>query len=714
MNIGNKLNPVSEDSVLAESYIIIRINDISNKLFLINAEGKPRKPICFAYDEIKKEIANKLIHIASVSYSYYSLQDDADIKDDWKAVRDKRWEIIKPLVSEQKDLDMFLEYEKSSPVIGNRSREAGVSRPSIYKFIYMYLQGGLRRNALLPDYHKVGHGHHAIKKVGPPRKDKATGFVMTDECKELIKKSLKDYYYSKDEPGIKDTYDYLCDNYYSDEVFDEKEEIYVKVHWGDNRKPSIHQFRRWAKAFIDPVAASKKRLGRSKHDKDKRPLNSSSDLFVRGPGELYEIDATVGDIYLVSEFDRSRKTLIGRPVIYMVTDVYSRAIVGMYVGLEGPSWDGARAALYNTFSDKVEYCKGFDLQIAHEEWPMNCLCTGLLADRGEIISKQAEVILDSIGVKHLAFTSPYRGDLKGLVEKHFDIINDLVIQYLPGSTVKIKRERGARKPELDGMLTLKELTKLIALEVVEHNSSKVKNVVGDIERARDKVIETPSNLWDWGMKYGMGAANTIEADALYLGLLPKDDAKVRGDGIYYKGLRYHSESGFIQQQMSLSRMRKKRLPIQIKYTRSTTNYIWFIHPEDKSINICYLNDTMEKYRNLDHDELLDQQERESATLKTANKKREKGLARTRAVRMAMIDAAKKEKKGKGRNKTDDIKASRAKEKLHERRADAKKAEKASGIDSDKSAPTEKPERKKKSQENDTVDLINQLLGEDDE
>ncbi len=70
-----------------------------------------------------------------------------------------------------------------------------------------------------------------------------------------------------------------------------------------------------------------------------------------GPGAKYQIDATVGDIYLVSQFDRS--DIIGRPVMYFVMDSYSRMVTGMYVGLEGPSWAGAMMAIENAASDKV-------------------------------------------------------------------------------------------------------------------------------------------------------------------------------------------------------------------------------------------------------------------------------------------------------------------------------------------------------------------------
>ncbi len=42
-------------------------------------------------------------------------------------------------------------------------------------------------------------------------------------------------------------------------------------------------------------------------------------------------------------------------------------VVGIYVGLEGPSWLGAMMALSNAFTDKVNYCKEYDINISQED-----------------------------------------------------------------------------------------------------------------------------------------------------------------------------------------------------------------------------------------------------------------------------------------------------------------------------------------------------------
>ena len=48
-------------------------------------------------------------------------------------------------------------------------------------------------------------------------------------------------------------------------------------------------------------------------------------------------------------------------------------VVGLYVGLEGPSWFGAMMALANTASDKVSYCKKYGIDVTKEEWDCHYL-----------------------------------------------------------------------------------------------------------------------------------------------------------------------------------------------------------------------------------------------------------------------------------------------------------------------------------------------------
>ena len=107
-----------------------------------------------------------------------------------------------------------------------------------------------------------------------------------------------------------------------------------------------------------------------------------------GPGSRYQIDATIADIYLISDSDRA--CIIGRPTVYFMIDEFSRMVTGMYVGLENPSYVTSMQVLRIAMCDKVEYCKNFGREIRSEDWPCIGLPEAILADRGELLGHQIE------------------------------------------------------------------------------------------------------------------------------------------------------------------------------------------------------------------------------------------------------------------------------------------------------------------------------------
>ncbi len=174
--------------------------------------------------------------------------------------------------------------------------------------------------------------------------------------------------------------------------------------------PSIRQFRYWYQKDKDLKNEIQKRKGEAEYNLNSRSVLGKSDYGLMGPGSKYQIDATVGDIYLVSQFGRSN--IIGRPVLYFVIDVFSRMVTGMYVGLEGPSWVGAMMAISNAASDKVSYCQAYGICITDEEWPCHHIPAAILGDRGEMESKNADNLVSMLGIR-IENAPPYRADLKG-------------------------------------------------------------------------------------------------------------------------------------------------------------------------------------------------------------------------------------------------------------------------------------------------------------
>ena len=85
-------------------------------------------------------------------------------------------------------------------------------------------------------------------------------------------------------------------------------------------------------------------------NRNHRGLTSKSWMNVAGPGHVFAIDSTIADIYLRSSANRA--WVCGRPIVYIVVDVWSSAIVGFYVCWTGPAWNMAKVALFCTVAPK--------------------------------------------------------------------------------------------------------------------------------------------------------------------------------------------------------------------------------------------------------------------------------------------------------------------------------------------------------------------------
>ena len=148
--------------------------------------------------------------------------------------------------------------------------------------------------------------------------------------------------------------------------------------------------------------------------------------------------------------------------------VYSRMIVGLYIGLEGPSWAGAMMALANAASDKVNFCRDFGIEIEKHEWPVEHLPESILADRGELEGSKVDPLINNFGIRILN-TPSYRADLKGIIEQHFRVTNSRTKAFLPGAVKPIK-ERGDRDYRLEAQLDIYQFTQVIIKCVLYHNN----------------------------------------------------------------------------------------------------------------------------------------------------------------------------------------------------------------------------------------------------
>jgi putative transposase len=460
------------------------------------------------------------------------------------ARRDRAWEAIRPLVEGPTD-ELFHESTRG-PLITARARELGLDRGLLMEYLRRYWRGGQAPDALLPRYRgrvglntpstapKVGQA-----KLGRPSGVKvktgaATGLNVTPAVRERLERGFARWTKGAG-AKISKAYERTMATYFRRGFERGPDGELRPLLLPPDERPTVEQFRyhleRWRELRRTgpdgPERETIERVRRRRYNLLLRAIPGDSTRLAFGPGFQWQIDATIGDIYLVHSGDRSR--LVGRPVIYLVIDVFSRLIVGFAVLLEGPSWTGARQALANAVADKVALCAQHGVTIEPGEWPVaGCMARAILADRGEFIGVAADTLTAALGTTVLN-AAAFRPDWKGIVERQFRIVNDETIAFVPGKVHR--RERGERDCRLDAELDIHEFTTLLILGILKHNHSRLRGYNFDAYAIADHVEPYPIDLWDWGIRNRGGALGAVTIEAARRALLPRVTASVTARGI---------------------------------------------------------------------------------------------------------------------------------------------------------------------------------------
>ncbi len=479
----------------------------------------------------------------------FALKEDS-IPEKWKIKRNKAWSVISDIV--KKEPDIYYENLRGHLVKETMVKHS-TTKPSIYNYLRKYWQGGQIENCLLPSYFVCGgkgsEKNANGKKRGRTRKsDKLandiplnstssisnendinkSGININKKVRKYILRAVKDYYKTTVKYPLKHTYEKMI---YRDfaigyQVLDGLE---VPVLRPAKDLPTFGQFKYWVKKDTDIKDIITSREGNKGFNLRHRQILGKSTSQAYGPGSRFQIDATHASVYLVNSLTRTK--VIKRATIYVIIDVFSRMITGLYVGLENPSWIGASIAIANAATDKVEYCKNYDIKISSDQWPCTYLPDLITADRGELEGNKPNNLINCLEVD-AEILPPYRADWKGIVESEFRKLDIAAILWLPGAIQKRFRERGEKDYRLGAALTLKEFTKILINCVLFYNNVHRMNSYDRNEfQIADKVPPIPIKLWGWGMSNRTGRLHEYPEDIVKLNLMLSAEATVTHKGI---------------------------------------------------------------------------------------------------------------------------------------------------------------------------------------
>ncbi len=577
------INEILQDVTNDKISRILWIDDNNTIAYIIDLNDDKALPVKRMILEIREEIVTgSLIKLKEDPFIVNTIEEYTQKHID---SRDQAWQIIKEMVLDEPGI-----YEKNirATYIKKTRETYGVSYPTVRKYLCKYWQRGKTINALLPDYQNSGakgkERTSGTKKRGRPPKYAATGVNVDEKTKKLFRVALEKYYLTSKENRLTDAYKMMVKEFYAKDIYYENgiEKVIIQ---DEEKMPSIRQFRYWYEKEYTVPESLNARKGRKKYNKDHRAVLGSSLSEVFGPGSRYQIDATIGDVYLISKHNPN--WIIGRPVIYLVMDVFSRMVVGNYIGLEGPSWIGAMMALANTVMDKQEFCAQYGIEISKDDWPCEHLPEILLADRGEFEGFNVERLIEAFNL-HVENAAPYRADWKGVVEKHFDLIQMKVKPMLPGYVDKDFQERGTRDYRLDAVLTLDEFTKIIIKQILYYNQKHyLKDYVRDEDLVHDDVLPIPLKLWNWGMENRTGKLKYFPEDIVKLHLMPRETATVTYKGIRMKGIYYSCERAVKGLWFETARQ-KGSWKVEIAYDPRDMSIAYWIDSYSNEYDKCFM------------------------------------------------------------------------------------------------------------------------------
>jgi putative transposase len=536
---------------------VIHIFPETAEVVVIDVKDKTALPFIRRTDDLEEEIERgNAIPLKGDPYApRHFTEEELESKKlrRLKRRRDKALKIIALLFSGENAVRMLFEKDRAN-LINARDEEINSSWPKnerackkmIYTYCRRWWQGGQVPNAVLPRYENCGARHNkprkVNKKLGRPsrltqhsRKDGeptvVTGANMNPVWLEKIILGGKLFYEHRLKPSFAWAYKQTLARFFiKDKVIENGKERIITADPNKGETFTKAQFRYHYLLNRDPRRAVEKRSRPKKFKLRHRELRGKS--LAKGPGFRYLIDATLADIYLVSRY--SGNLIVGRPIIWVMIDLFSRMITGVCVRLEGEGWLGLQLVLENTVEDKVAFCAKYGIKIETEHWPACHRPVEILGDRGPLISKAIHRFIKAFNVV-VSNTPPYRPDWKGVVERIFGEMNVRVFKWLPGYVLP-ERDPGDKDYRLAAVLNIEDLTAIIIEAVLHHNNECLisDGVEIDPNFLAANLEPYPTQLFMWGARHRPGGLRETDADAVRRSLLSEGRASISKSEIKFK------------------------------------------------------------------------------------------------------------------------------------------------------------------------------------
>lgn len=419
-------------------------------------------------------------------------------------------------------------------IIDNISKTKNVSKQTLRHYLRLYLI------------------YQDIAALAPKQKIQKEKPLSQDE--KNIRWALNKFYYNQNKNSLTTAYTLMLKAKYCDNTG-----VLLSEY------PSIHQFKYFYRKNKKMQTYYISRNGLKNYQRNNRPLlGNGVQEFAPNIG-VGMLDATTCDIYLINHTGN----LVGRPILTACIDTYSGLCCGYSLSWEGGVYS-IRNLMANIITDKVQWCKQFGISISPEEWNCHQLPATFITDMGtEYKSENFEQITE-LGVSITNLPS-YRPELKGIVEKFFDLVQGYYKKHLKGKGViePDYQERGSHDYRKDACLTMSDFEKILLHCIIYYNGKRViENFPYTPKMLSQKVLPNSSSIWNWGMSEMGANLITVDYETLVFTLLPRTTGKFNRNGLKVNQLRYRNDN--------YTEMYLKGGTVTVAYNPDDVSQVWLI------------------------------------------------------------------------------------------------------------------------------------------
>ena len=283
--------------------------------------------------------------------------------------------------------------------------------------------------------------------------------------------------------------------------------------------PAIRRLKAYL-ATYDAEAMKRRREGKARTEAQFLAL--PGEFSVQHPLQIVQIDHTKVDVTVVDPIERQP---IGRPILTIAIDVFTRMVLGFYLSLEAPSVTSVALCLTHAIIDKTRWLADRDISL---EWPASGLPECIHVDNGAEFHARAFKLGCADHNIVIAYRPPGTPRFGGHVERLIGTMMGAV-HLLPGTHFSNVLERGDYDPEARAVMTMRELEAWLALEIIAYHS--------DLHRG---IGRPPLAAWNEAVS-ARPPRQVRDPLAFLIDFLPFEPRVLRRTGIHINNICYWSD-----------------------------------------------------------------------------------------------------------------------------------------------------------------------------